>query len=154
MKGSYFIAFYKEPTLSMQDLQILHGQLAGFHFHFSFSSIKKIYLSNHRQNHFPNFRPKICHILITMVNTVNRWDDKFRCITQVIMRFFSKLKYFIHYLRRHPIGYFIHLIDQSLNTSIVYRDSVIFLLKLIQRRRFVVIYYTQTAFIKPTYFVI
>ena len=31
------------------------------------------------------------------------------------MRFLSKLKYFIHYFRRHPISYFIHLSCKCLN---------------------------------------
>ena len=58
---------------------------------------------------FNSLKHSICRITGRMNSQSNchgrMYYDKFRCI----MRFFSKLKYFIHHYKRNPTGCFIHL---------------------------------------------
>ena len=113
---------------------------------------KRVDLTNCRWNQFSNFRSQkrqTCY----HGNTMDGWNGEIRCITQVIMRLSSGLKYFIHF-RKYISGHFIHLNYKCLNVSRVYKNRIVFFWELFKIRILIIVFGMETAFVESVYFIV
>ena len=55
---------------------------------------KRVNLSNHGWNQFPNSWFQIRNRLATIINSIDGWNNNFRCLTLVKIRFSSRLRFY------------------------------------------------------------